>query len=245
MAGNWKMYKTQSETKAFFAAFLPVIGDATHCDVVIAPPYSSIAAAVEATKGSRVAIAGQNSHWQKEGAFTGEVSGPMLVEAGCTHVIVGHSERRQYCGETDDIVAQKSRAALAVGLTPIICLGEIFTERETGKTEEVLSQQFIGGPGALTHEEFSRILLAYEPVWAIGTGRTATPEIAAAAHRFLRQCVRDQFSAEAATSVRILYGGSVKPENVQGLMAQAELDGALVGGASLDAKSFATIVNCK
>jgi triosephosphate isomerase len=239
------MYKTQSETKAFFAAFLPVIGDATHCDVVIAPPYSSIAAAVEATKGSRVAIAGQNSHWQKEGAFTGEVSGPMLVEAGCTHVIVGHSERRQYCGETDDIVAQKSRAALAVGLTPIICLGEIFTERETGKTEEVLSQQFIGGPGALTHEEFSRILLAYEPVWAIGTGRTATPEIAAAAHRFLRQCVRDQFSAEAATSVRILYGGSVKPENVQGLMAQAELDGALVGGASLDAKSFATIVNCK
>lgn len=245
MAGNWKMYKTQSETKAFFAAFLPVIGDATHCDVVIAPPYSSIAAAVEATKGSRVAIAGQNSHWQKEGAFTGEVSGPMLVEAGCTHVIVGHSERRQYCGETDDIVAQKSRAALAVGLTPIICLGEIFTERETGKTAEVLSQQFIGGPGALTHEEFSRILLAYEPVWAIGTGRTATPEIAAAAHRFLRQCVRDQFSAEAATSVRILYGGSVKPENVQGLMAQAELDGALVGGASLDAKSFATIVNCK
>jgi triosephosphate isomerase len=160
-------------------------------------------------------------------------------------VIVGHSERRQYCGETDDIVAQKSRAALAVGLTPIICLGEIFTERETGKTEEVLSQQFIGGPGALTHKEFSRILLAYEPVWAIGTGRTATPEIAAAAHRFLRQCVRDQFSAEAATSVRILYGGSVKPENVQGLMAQAELDGALVGGASLDAKSFATIVNCK
>jgi len=245
MAGNWKMYKTQAETKAFFAAFLPVIGDATHCDVVIAPPYSSIAAAVEATKGSRVAIAGQNNHWQKEGAFTGEVSGPMLVEAGCTHVIVGHSERRQYFGETDDIVAQKSRAALAVGLTPIICLGEIFTERETGKTEEVLSQQFIGGPGALTHTEFSRILLAYEPVWAIGTGRTATPEIAAAAHRFLRQCVRDQFSAEAAASVRILYGGSVKPENVKGLMAQAELDGALVGGASLDAKSFATIVNCK
>ena len=143
------------------------------------------------------------------------------------------------------MVAQKSRAALGAGLTPIVCLGENFTERETGRTQEVLSQQFIGGPGALTVEEFSRILLAYEPVWAIGTGRTATPEIAAAAHRFLRQCVRDQFSSEAAAGVRILYGGSVKPDNIQGLVAQAELDGALVGGASLDARSFATIVNTK
>jgi len=245
MAGNWKMYKTQSETRAFFAAFLPLIGDAVHCDVVIAPPFTSIAAAVMAAKESRVVISGQNNHWQKEGAFTGEVSPQMLVEAGCTHVIVGHSERRQYGGETDDIVAQKSRAALAAGLTPIVCLGENFTERETNKTQEVLSQQFIGGPGALTAEEFSRILLAYEPVWAIGTGRTATPEIAAAAHRFLRQCVRDQFSPEAAAAVRILYGGSVKPDNILGLMAQGELDGALVGGASLDAKSFAMIVNTK
>jgi triosephosphate isomerase len=182
---------------------------------------------------------------QKEGAFTGDVSSQMLVEQGCTYVIVGHSERRQYAGETDSMVAQKSRAALESGLRPIVCLGENFTERETGKTQEILSQQFIGGPGALTPEEFSRILLAYEPVWAIGTGRTATPEIAAAAHRFLRQCVRDQFSDEAASSVRILYGGSVKPDNIQGLMAQVELDGALVGGASLDPKSFAAIVNCK
>src|SRR5437762_4374743 len=245
MAGNWKMYKTQSETRAFFAAFLPIVGDAAQCDVVIAPPFTSIAAAVEAAKGSRVAVAGQNNHWRKEGAFTGEVSPQMLVEMGCTYVIVGHSERRQYSNETDDMVAQKSRAALGAGLTPIICLGENFTERETGKTQDVLSQQFIGGPGALTAEEFSRILLAYEPVWAIGTGRTATPEIAAAAHRFLRQCVHDQFSAEAAASVRILYGGSVKPEHIHGLMAQVELDGALVGGASLDAKSFAAIVNYK
>jgi triosephosphate isomerase len=245
MAGNWKMYKTQAETRAFFSGFLPLIAEQTHCDVVIAPPFTSIAAAVEATKGSRVAIAGQNNHWQKEGAFTGDVSSPMLVEQGCTYVIVGHSERRQYACETDSIVAQKSRAALECGLTPIVCLGENFTERETGKTQEILSQQFIGGPGALTHEEFSRILLAYEPVWAIGTGRTATPDIAAAAHRFLRQCVHDQFSAEAASSVRILYGGSVKPDNIQGLMAQVELDGALVGGASLDPKSFAVIVNCK
>jgi triosephosphate isomerase (TIM) len=245
MAGNWKMYKTQAETRAFFETFLPLIAGADHCDVVVAPPFTSIAAAVEATKETKIGIAGQNNHWQKEGAFTGEVSTGMLLESGCRYVIVGHSERRQYCGETDDIVAQKSRAALAAGLTAIVCLGENFTERETGRTEEVLSQQFIGGPGALTPEEFSRILLAYEPVWAIGTGRTATPEIAAAAHRFLRRCVQDQFSAEVAAQLRILYGGSVKPDNIHGLMAQQELDGALVGGASLEPKSFATIVNCK
>jgi len=244
MAGNWKMFKTQAETRAFFTAFLPIIREATDCDVVVAPPFTSIAAAVEAAKRSKVAIAGQNNHWQKEGAFTGEVSSQMLVDAGCRYVIVGHSERRQYSGETDGMVTQKSRAALCCGLTPIVCLGENFSERETGRTQETLSQQFIGGPGALTPEEFSRILLAYEPVWAIGTGRTATPDIAAAAHRFLRQCVHDQFSAETAANVRILYGGSVKPDNIQGLMAQQELDGALVGGASLDAKSFAAIVNC-
>ncbi len=242
MAGNWKMYKTQAETRSFFSAFLPLVSNVTNCEMVIAPPFTSLAAAVEAVKGSRVHISAQNNHWQKEGAYTGEVAPEMLLEAGCTHVIVGHSERRQYSGETDDIVTQKSRAALKAGLTPIVCLGENFPERETGKTEEVLAQQFIGGPGALTAEEFSRMLLAYEPVWAIGTGRTATPEIAAAAHRFLRRCVRDQFSTEAAASVRILYGGSVKPDNIQGLMAQPELDGVLVGGASLDPRSFATIV---
>jgi triosephosphate isomerase len=239
------MYKTQAETRAFFPSFLPMIKEATHCDIVIAPTFTSLTAAIEQTRGTRVAIAGQNNHWQKEGAFTGEVSTQMLVELGCTHVIVGHSERRQYAHETDEMVSQKSRAALVCGLTPIVCLGENFTERETGKTQEVLSQQFIAGPGALTADEFSRILMAYEPVWAIGTGRTATPEIAAAAHRFLRQCVRDQFSPEAAASLRILYGGSVKPDNIQGLLAQEELDGALVGGASLEPKSFAAIVNCK
>jgi len=245
MAGNWKMYKTQGETRAFFAAFLPLVEDGTNYDIVIAPPFTSIAAAVEATKGTKVAIAAQNSYWPKEGAFTGEVCPQMLTDLGCRYVIVGHSERRQYFCETDEMVAQKSRAALAAGLTPIVCVGENLPERESGKTEDVLSQQFIGGPGALTAAEFSRILLAYEPVWAIGTGRTATPEIAAAAHRFLRQCVRDQFSPEAAARLPILYGGSVKPDNTQGLMAQEELDGALVGGASLDAKSFAAIVNCK
>ena len=243
IAGNWKMYKTRAETRAFYSAFLPLVAEASHCDVVIAPPFTAIAAAVEATRGSNVAISGQNLDWHKEGAFTGEISAGMLAEAGCRYVIVGHSERRQYFGETDGSVAQKSRAALTDGLTPIVCVGEQLSDREAGKTEEVLSQQFIGGPGALTADEFSRILLAYEPVWAIGTGRTATPEIAAAAHGFLRRCVHDQFAEKAAASVRILYGGSVKPDNIAGLMAQSELDGALVGGASLDAKSFAAIVN--
>jgi len=239
------MYKTQADTRAFFAAFLPLVSDASHCDIVVAPPFTSIAAAVEAVKGRSVAISGQNLFWHKEGAFTGEVSAGMLAEAGCHFVIIGHSERRQYFGETDGLVAQKVRAALSGGLVPIVCVGESLREREEGRTQEALSQQFIGGPGALTVEEFSRILLAYEPVWAIGTGRTATPEIAAAAHAFLRRCVADQFSDELAEGVRILYGGSVKPDNIQGLMAQAELDGTLVGGASLDAKSFAAIVNCK
>ena len=244
IAGNWKMYKTQPETRAFFEVFLPLIQNAHHCDIVIAPPFTSISVAVESAEGSKVAIAGQNLCWQKEGAFTGEVSPGMLEDAGCKYVIIGHSERRQYFGDTDAWVAQKSRAALAAGLIPIVCVGEMLSEREDGRTEQVLSQQFIAGPGALTPAEFSRILLAYEPVWAIGTGRTATPEIAAAAHAFLRRCVNDQFSAEAAAAVRILYGGSVKPDNMPGLIAQPELDGALVGGASLDPKSFAAIVAC-
>ena len=239
------MCKTQADTRAFFSEFLPLIADTTDCDIVIAPPFTSIAAAVEVTRGSNVAIGGQNIYWQAQGAFTGEVSAGMLAEAGCRYVIVGHSERRQFFGDNDGTVAQKARAAVEDGLTPIVCLGESLADREDGRTKEVLSQQFLGGPASLTPEEFSRILLAYEPVWAIGTGRTATPEIAGAAHAFLRQCVHDQFSAELAAKVRILYGGSVKPDNIPGLRAQPDLDGALVGGASLDAKSFAAIVNCE
>jgi triosephosphate isomerase len=210
--------------------------------MVIAPPFTAIAAAVEAARGSNVAIGAQNVFWEKEGAFTGEVAAPMLVEAGCRYVIIGHSERRQYFGETEQTVAKKTKAALAAGLTPIVCVGELLEHREGGRTEEICDTQFTGGPGALTPEEFSRILVAYEPVWAIGTGKTATPEIAATAHRFLRRCAERKFSAAQAQALRILYGGSVKPDNIQGLMAQEELDGALVGGASLDAKSFAAIV---
>jgi triosephosphate isomerase len=237
------MYKTQADTRAFFSAFLPLVSGTRRCEMVIAPPFTAIAAAVEAARGSNVAIGAQNVFWEKEGAFTGEVAAPMLVEAGCRYVIIGHSERRQYFGETEQTVAKKTKAALAAGLTPIVCVGELLEHREGGRTEEICDTQFTGGPGALTPEEFSRILVAYEPVWAIGTGKTATPEIAATAHRFLRQCAERKFSAAQAQALRILYGGSVKPDNIQGLMAQEELDGALVGGASLDAKSFAAIVS--
>ena len=243
IAGNWKMFKTLADTRAFFAAFSPLVASASHCDIVIAPPFTPVSAAVEAAKSTKIAIAGQNVSWSKEGAFTGEVSAYMLAEAGCRYVVIGHSERRQLFRETDDNVAKKSLMALSAGLIPIVCVGETDEERSAGLEEQVLNRQFSGGPGALTPDEFSRILLAYEPVWAIGTGKTATPEIAATAHRFLRHCAAEQFAPAHASALRILYGGSVKPDNIQGLMAQEELDGALVGGASLDAKSFASIVN--
>lgn len=246
MTGNWKMYKTQAEARAFFAALRPLVADAKNCDIVIAAPFTALAAAVDAVRGSAISIAGQNLHGEKEGAFTGEVSAAMLVEAGCRCVLIGHSERRQFFGETDETVRKKVRAALAAGLEPIVCVGELLAEREANQTEAVLARQFAGAfagaPGQLTAAEFSRIIIAYEPVWAIGTGHTATPELAAAAHRFLRQQAADSFSPELAARLRILYGGSVKPENTKGLMAQEEIDGALVGGASLDAKSFAAIV---
>jgi len=242
IAGNWKMFKTQAETRVFFSAFRPLVASATHCDIVIAPPFTAIPAAVEAAKNTDVAISAQDVHWEKEGAFTGEISTNMLVEAGCRYVIVGHSERRQFFGETDESVAKKTKAALNAALIPIVCVGETLAQHESGQTHQVCQTQFFGSLGALTPEEFSRILIAYEPVWAIGTGRTATPEIAADVHRFLRQCAAEKFSAAHASDLRILYGGSVKPDNIRGLMAQQELDGVLVGGASLDPKSFATIV---
>ncbi len=243
IAGNWKMCKTVVDTRAFFSAFNPLVANAKNCDIVIAPPFTAISTAVESTKNTGIAISAQDVFWEKDGAFTGEISTNMLVEAGCRYVIIGHSERRQFFGETDESVAKKTKAALAAGLTPIVCVGELLSHRESGQTHQVCKTQFTGGLAALTPEEFSRILIAYEPVWAIGTGRTATPEIAADVHRFLRQCAAEKFSAAHASALRILYGGSVKPDNIQGLMAQEELDGALVGGASLDAKSFASIVN--
>ena len=243
IAGNWKMFKTQAETRAFFSALKPLVAASTHCDIVVAPPYTALAAAAEAVRGSAISIAAQDVHWAAEGAFTGEVSTKMLVEAGCRYVIIGHSERRQFFGETDEWVNKKTKAALEAELAPIVCVGETLKEREGGQTQAVLERQFRGGLAALTGAEFSRIILAYEPVWAIGTGRTGTPEMAAEAHRFLRQLAATSFTPERAAALRILYGGSVKPDNIKGLMAQVEIDGALVGGASLDSQSFASIVN--
>ena len=243
MAGNWKMYKTPPETVAFFEKFRPVAGHPSHCEVVICPPFTSLAAAVEAAKGTAIQIGAQNIGWAKEGAFTGEVSGPMIRAAGASRVIIGHSERRQYFCETDETVLKRTQAALEFGLNPIACVGERLEEREAGRTEAVLVSQFEKGIAGLTEQQFDRIVIAYEPVWAIGTGKTATPEIAAEAHRVIRAQVRAKFGKAAGDAIRILYGGSVKPDNVKSLMAQPEIDGVLVGGASLDPASFASIVN--
>lgn len=243
MAGNWKMHKTAAETAAFFAKFAPAVQDASHAEIVVAPPFVNVPAAVEAARASVIEIGAQNLFWLKEGAYTGEVSGPMLAAVGCRWVIIGHSERREYFGETDDTVLKKTIAALEVGLKPIVCLGERLEEREANATEMVLGTQFTAGISALEPEQFAKICIAYEPVWAIGTGKTATPEIAAAAHRFIRESIAGRFGDDAASACRILYGGSVKPDNIKALMAQSEVDGALVGGASLDAASFASIVN--
>jgi triosephosphate isomerase len=244
MAGNWKMYKTPADTTAFFEKFLPLVAQSTHADIAICPTFVSIAAAVDAAKGSRVGIGAQNCYWQnKEGAFTGEVTPAMLKAAGCTWTIIGHSERRQYFGETDETVCKRTKAAIEAGVNPIVCVGELLAEREAGNTEKVLKAQFDGGLAPLSAEEFAQVVIAYEPVWAIGTGKVATPEMAEDAHKSIRAMVEAKFGAAAAAAVRILYGGSVKPDNVKGLMAQPDIDGALVGGAALEAVSFAGVVN--
>jgi triosephosphate isomerase len=243
MAGNWKMYKTLPETTAFFEKFRPLVAHSTHAEIVIFPPFVNLPAAAQGAEGTHIEIGGQNLHWIKEGAITGEVSAGMLRAAGCKWVIVAHSERREYFGETEATALKKICAALDDGLTPIYCVGEKLHDHEANKTEDVLGHQLRGCLDYLTPEQLRGIVIAYEPVWAIGTGKVATPEIAASAHAFIRVQIRERFGAAAADACRILYGGSVKPDNVQGLMAQDEIDGALVGGASLDPVSFAAIVN--
>ena len=243
LAGNCKMYKNIAETCAFFEKFNPLVANSNHCDIVICPAFVNLQTAIEATRETRIEIGGQNLFWEKEGAYTGEISGGMLKAAGCRWVLVAHSERREYFGETNEDARKKIVAALAAGLTPIYCIGERLDERQAQRTHEVLETQFQGGTARLTMQQFSRIVIAYEPCWAIGTGKVATPEMAADAHRSIREQVRKSFGADAASACRILYGGSVKPDNIRGLMAPPEIDGGLVGGASLDPVSFASIVN--
>ena len=242
IAGNWKMYKTRTETSAFFDALIPEIQDVEHCDIIVAPPYTALATAVEETDGTRVAISAQDVHWEKEGAFTGEVSVRMLLDAGCAYVIIGHSERRQYFGESDESVEKKTRAAVHARLNAIVCVGETLSERDAAQAAEIVQRQMRHGLGRLTESDLSHIIVAYEPVWAIGTGRTATPEIAAEMHAEIRKTFAGIYGAAAADALRILYGGSVKPDNISTLMKKEDIDGALVGGASLDPASFAAII---
>jgi triosephosphate isomerase (TIM) len=242
MAANWKMYKNAQETSAFFEQFTPLLDNSIHCEVVIFPVAVSIPAAVQAAEETAIRIGGQNIFWAREGAYTGEISGEMLAAAGASWVLVGHSERRQYFHETDSDVLKKTQAALEAGLSPLVCLGECLKEHKAGRADEVLIRQFAGGIAGLTEEQFAKIVIAYEPIWAIGTGQTATPEIAAQAHCCIRSETEKRFGRDAAEHVRILYGGSVKPDNIAGLMREPEIDGALVGGASLDPHSFFKIV---
>ena len=242
IAANWKMYKTPDQARDFFRDFLPMVEGADRDEIVVCPTYLAIDAAVQATKGSHVAIGAQDVHWEKEGAFTGEICASMLVASGATHVIIGHSERRQYFGETDDTVNLKLKSAIEAGLTPIVCVGEVLEEREAGLTDDVLRRQCLRAFNKVSAKKAHNLVVAYEPVWAIGTGKTATPQLAADAHAIIRAEAADSFGQEFADKLRILYGGSVKPDNAHALMSEEEIDGALVGGASLDPKSLAAIV---
>ncbi len=240
------MYKTVGESVATALALKPLVANANHCEVIIAPVFTACKSVADRLEGSNIKVAAQNcSTEQKEGAFTGEVAAFMARDAGCSHVIVGHSERRQYFFETDALVSLKTRAALAAGLTAIVCVGETLEQRDQGNAERIVGEQLIGGLSGLTASDLDRIIVAYEPVWAIGTGRTATPEQAQEMHAFIRRVFAERHSAPAAEALRILYGGSVKPDNVGALMKQPDIDGGLVGGASLAAESFAQIVNYK
>ena len=238
IAANWKMYKTPEQTTAFFREFLPMVADHERDEIVVCPPFIDLHAAVEAAAGSNVAVGAQNVHWEKEGAFTGEIAPGMLTDIHVTHVIIGHSERRQYFNETDDTVNRKLETALEHGLTPIVCVGEVLEEREAGLTEDVLRRQCMRAFNGISAKKAAKLTIAYEPVWAIGTGKTATPQMAADAHMVIRYEAEKAFGKEFAEALRILYGGSVKPDNASALMGEEEIDGALVGGASLNPESL-------
>ncbi len=242
IAGNWKMFKTVADTVKYVKELRGLVKDVDGVEIVLAPPFTALHAAAEALRNSNVALAGQNLLWERVGAFTGEVSAPMIREAGAEYVIIGHSERRTLFGETDDAVNRKTNAAIAAGLIPIVCIGETLDQRDRNETLDVLDRQIKQGLDGLTGQQISELVVAYEPVWAIGTGRNATPAQAQDAHAHIRKRLLQWFGAEAAELCHVIYGGSVKPENARELVSQPDVDGALVGGASLDVRGFLEIV---
>src|SRR5512132_1852107 len=242
VAANWKMYKTIHEAFAFTREFGTAVKDVADVEIVVAPPFTAIHTVAEAARNSRIGVAGQNLHWEKEGAFTGEVSAGMLKEAGAEYVIIGHSERRRLFHETDETVNRKLLAALAADLTPIVCIGETLAERDGNETLSVLDRQVKAGLDGLTGDQIASLVIAYEPVWAIGTGRNATPQQAGEAHAHIRARLRQWFGGHAADQCHVIYGGSVKPDNIHELVTLPDVDGALVGGASLEVRAFTDIV---
>ena len=245
IAGNWKMNNSCAESVELVSQLKDILSASKEIDIVVAPPFTALGAVAAVLKGSPIGLSAQNVFWEESGAFTGEISTAMLKDVGCRYVIIGHSERRQYFSETDETVNKRLKAALKASLIPIVCIGETLAEREAEKTLPVIEQQLKGGLKGLSLEEMETVIIAYEPVWAIGTGKTATPDQAQEVHRFIRDIIARIFSKEIADDTRILYGGSVKPDNVDQLMVQLDIDGALVGGASLKADAFARIVNYK
>jgi triosephosphate isomerase len=238
------MYKLLGEAVETALALKPLVSNANHCEIVIAPVFTALKTVCDRLEGSNIKVAAQNCSFETEhSAQTGEIAADMIKDVGASHVIIGHSERRQFYGETDETVNRKTKAALSAGLTAIVCVGETLGEREAGNAEQVVEKQILSGTDGLTVSDMERIIIAYEPVWAIGTGQTATPEQAQEMHGFVRRIVAEAHSKETAERIRILYGGSVKPENIKILMSEPDIDGALVGGASLEANSFARIVN--
>ena len=242
ICGNWKMFKTVHESVYYIRELLPLVSDVDHIEIVVAPPFTALYAAADAARNSNVAVAAQDVHWEREGAFTGEVSAGMVREAGAQYAIVGHSERRTQFGETDATVNKKIHALLGAGLIPIVCIGETLEQRERDETDSVLDRQIKDGLDGVTGEQLGGLVIAYEPVWAIGTGRTATPQQAQRAHLHIRQRLKQWFGLGASESCRIIYGGSVKPDNCGPITAEPDIDGALVGGACLDVRSFVQII---
>lgn len=243
ICGNWKMYKTTGEAVAFVEAAKALVAGAKDVQIGIGAPATCLKMLADAAKGTNIEIGGENCHWEKEGAFTGEISTGMLLDVGCSFVIIGHSERRQYFGETNETVNKRVKAALAAGLTVIMCCGETLADREAGRTNDVVNEHITKGLEGLTAAQMAKVVIAYEPVWAIGTGKTATPAQAQEVHAVIRATLAKMFGKETADATRIQYGGSVKPENVKEIMAQPDVDGALVGGAALKPDSFAKLVN--